>query len=132
MSRPRQGTTVAGQLAADELAGEQRQNDEMIAALLGGRASPYLQRRAARLLCQLLPRSTQEPPQPRASQAIVKRVEAAIAEHGSAAAAYRAVAAEDGKEIDNIKRQYLRARKAEAQLEPQFADESRRAFFRKG
>lgn len=135
MSRRRAGMTVDEQLAAEQLAVELVGAGELIADLLQGKANIHQQRRAAYFFHQWMPRGMQEPPLRRASEVLLERIEAAIATHGSPAAAYKAIAAEDkpdvsAEQLDRrakaIERQHDRAKAAERQ----FAEESRRKFFK--
>src|SRR5438132_1208477 len=135
--RRRAGMTVDEQLAAEQLASDLRRADTLIGYLLQGKANIHQLRSAAYFIHQWMPRGMQEPPALRASAALVVRIEAAVATHGSPAAAYKALAAEEkpgataeqlGRRAKTIERQHDRAKAAERQ----FAEESRRKFFAKG
>src|SRR3954447_15768326 len=113
MSRKRM--TVDEQLAADQLASDRSQAQELIPDLLEGQANIHQQRRAAQFLWQWMPRGMKGPPPRRASQVQLEKYEAAIAAHGSPAAAYRALAAKEkpgasaerlARRAKNIERQH--------------------------
>jgi hypothetical protein len=128
---------VDERLAADQLALDLVAASDLIAILWDGQANIYEQRRAARLLHEWMPRGMKGPPPHRASEILLERVEAAKANHGTFAAAYRALAAEEkpgasaeslAKRAENIERQHDKTKAAERK----FADEARRKFFDDG